>query len=88
MISIELTKSKTKSIKQISNQKICVGNDREFNFDEIFSEDSTQENIFNVSVKPNLDKALTGFNCSLFAYGQTVIILVKLGFGKNLYNWD
>jgi hypothetical protein len=43
-------------------------------FDEIFSEDSTQDDIFKLSVKPNIDKALTGYNFCLFAYGQTVLI--------------
>jgi hypothetical protein len=72
LIPLELAKSKIKVIRQISNTKILFGNDREFNFDEIYSEDSNQERIFNVSVKPILDKALSGYNCCLFAYGQTV----------------
>lgn len=61
-------------IKVLSDKKIKCGIEREFIFDEIFSEDSTQDNIFKLSVKPNIDKALTGYNCCIFVYGQTVLI--------------
>ena len=44
----------------------------EFNFDKIFSDSITNEGVFNKSVKPNLIKALDGFNFSVMAYGQTV----------------
>lgn len=62
-----------KCIKLISQAKLICDGEREFNFDIIFGEESPQEQIFNKAIKPNLDKAISGYNCCIFAYGQTVI---------------
>lgn len=32
---------------------------------------STQEEVFSTVVRPIVDEALAGFNCTIFAYGQT-----------------
>lgn len=42
-----------------------------FNFDKVFGMYSTQEEVFDQIVRPIVDEALAGFNCTIFAYGQT-----------------
>ncbi|KAF2148798.1 kinesin heavy chain [Myriangium duriaei CBS 260.36] len=42
-----------------------------YNFDKVFSPAADQEMIFNDVVSPILDEVLGGFNCTIFAYGQT-----------------
>ena len=42
-----------------------------FEVDHGFSEEASQEEIYEDTVKPLVADALTGFNCSLFSYGQT-----------------
>lgn len=42
-----------------------------FHFDNIFEKNSTQEDIYNEVVKPLVSKVKDGYNCTIFAYGQT-----------------
>lgn len=42
-----------------------------YNFDRVFSPAADQSMLFDDVVKPILDEMLTGFNCTVFAYGQT-----------------
>ncbi|KAI9141288.1 kinesin heavy chain [Paraphysoderma sedebokerense] len=42
-----------------------------FTFDRAFSPDTTQEAVFNYSVKSTVDDVLKGYNGTVFAYGQT-----------------
>lgn len=42
-----------------------------FNFDWIGGEETTQENIFDTVGKPMIEACLEGYNCCIFAYGQT-----------------
>ncbi|PNS21900.1 hypothetical protein CAC42_498 [Sphaceloma murrayae] len=42
-----------------------------YNFDKVFSPAADQEMLFNEVVSPILDEVLGGFNCTIFAYGQT-----------------
>jgi kinesin family protein 11 len=44
---------------------------KNFNFDKVFGSYSRQEDIFNSVVSPIVDEVLEGFNCTIFAYGQT-----------------
>lgn len=41
-----------------------------FLFDEVI-DNSTQNEIYDDLVKPMVDKAVGGFNCTILAYGQT-----------------
>lgn len=43
----------------------------QFSFDRVFDRDSTQEEVFLGVVNPLIKEALTGFNCTIFTYGQT-----------------
>lgn len=45
--------------------------DLKFVFDHVFSEDSTQVDIFENTTKGVLDGLMNGFNCTVFAYGAT-----------------
>ncbi|KAM7222201.1 putative kinesin-like protein bimC [Rhypophila decipiens] len=42
-----------------------------YNFDRVFSQAADQAMIFDDVVKPILDEMLAGYNCTIFAYGQT-----------------
>ncbi|XP_045887817.1 kinesin-like protein KIF18A [Micropterus dolomieu] len=45
--------------------------DLKFVFDHVFSENSTQVDIFENTTKGVLDGVMNGFNCTVFAYGAT-----------------
>lgn len=37
----------------------------------MFDPDSGQEKLYRMAIKPIVDEVLEGFNCTIFAYGQT-----------------
>ncbi|KAG8457103.1 hypothetical protein KFE25_009863 [Diacronema lutheri] len=45
--------------------------EREFNFDDVFMEDTPQERIFDSVCRPLCAHVLAGYNACCFAYGQT-----------------
>ncbi|NWI70228.1 KI18B protein, partial [Todus mexicanus] len=47
------------------------GKDLKFVFDRVFSEEATQEEVFQHTTRDVLDSVLDGYNCSVFAYGAT-----------------
>jgi hypothetical protein len=71
-LNSELLKNPSKSLKISSNKSLLCGNDREFSFDCIYSESTSQQYLFENSIKPNLERSLEGYNFSVLAYGQTV----------------
>ncbi|POR35679.1 Kinesin-like protein bimC [Tolypocladium paradoxum] len=42
-----------------------------YNFDRVFSQAADQNMVFDDTVKPILEEMLAGYNCTIFAYGQT-----------------
>uniref|UniRef100_A0A061QII0 Kinesin-like protein kif3b n=1 Tax=Tetraselmis sp. GSL018 TaxID=582737 RepID=A0A061QII0_9CHLO len=42
-----------------------------FTFDQVYDWDSKQIDIFNISAKPIVDSVISGYNGTMFAYGQT-----------------
>jgi chromosomal replication initiation ATPase DnaA len=42
-----------------------------YTFDHCFNTDSTQEQVYNSTVKPAVKAVLDGYNATVFAYGQT-----------------
>jgi hypothetical protein len=44
---------------------------KNFNFDKVFGMYSRQEEVFDSVVRPIVEETLAGFNCTIFAYGQT-----------------
>ncbi|XP_078152877.1 P-loop containing nucleoside triphosphate hydrolases superfamily protein [Carex rostrata] len=45
--------------------------DRVFTFDKVFGPNSKQKDLYNQAVIPIVKEVLEGFNCTIFAYGQT-----------------
>lgn len=41
------------------------------NLDRVFSDESTNYDVFDKIVKPIIDRGVQGFNGTVFAYGQT-----------------
>nr|CCA18975.1 PREDICTED: kinesin family member 4 isoform 2 putati [Albugo laibachii Nc14]CCA24827.1 predicted protein putative [Albugo laibachii Nc14] len=58
---------------QIQKSRIRVGcqQDKEFDFDAVYSPESTQEEIYTKLIPPLLDRFFDGYNATVFAYGQT-----------------
>ena len=44
---------------------------KDYNFDMVFGQYATQQEIYNRAISPIVDEVLQGFNCTVFAYGQT-----------------
>ena len=51
------------------------GEEHKFGFDILFGEDSLQQDVWAKVGLPILDKAIAGYNGTIFAYGQTGIVL-------------
>ncbi|XP_022887250.1 kinesin-like protein KIN-5C [Olea europaea var. sylvestris] len=45
--------------------------DRVFTFDKVFGPDAQQKDLYEQAIVPIVDEVLEGFNCTIFAYGQT-----------------
>ncbi|OEL12845.1 Kinesin-like protein KIN-5B [Dichanthelium oligosanthes] len=45
--------------------------DKTFSFDKVFGPESKQRSIFDHAVAPIVDDVLEGYNCTVFAFGQT-----------------
>ena len=48
-----------------------AGHGHDFVFDEVFSQDASQEEVFNKSATEICKNVLDGYNGTVFAYGQT-----------------
>ncbi|XP_062203178.1 kinesin-like protein KIN-5A [Phragmites australis] len=53
--------------QNIANKQI----DRTFVFDKVLGPKSRQQDVFNHAVVPLVNEVLDGYNCTIFAYGQT-----------------
>ncbi|XP_060567348.1 kinesin-like protein KIF11 [Ruditapes philippinarum] len=42
-----------------------------FSFDHVFNQDSKQQDVYKTVVSPIISEVLSGYNCTIFAYGQT-----------------
>lgn len=42
-----------------------------FSFDQVFDQESNQEIVYEESVRPLVKYVKQGYNCTVFAYGQT-----------------
>ncbi|CAI5467914.1 unnamed protein product [Closterium sp. Yama58-4] len=45
--------------------------ERAFNFDRVFGPTSKQQHLYKLAIAPIVEEVLEGFNCTIFAYGQT-----------------
>lgn len=53
--------------QQVAGKQI----DRTFTFDRVFGTNTQQEHLFQTAIVPIVQEVLEGFNCTIFAYGQT-----------------
>ena len=61
-----------------SSREVCVyqniagkQTDRTYTFDKAFGPATHQEQLYEQAISPIVDEVLDGFNCTIFAYGQT-----------------
>lgn len=47
------------------------GTSKTYSFDRVFGTDSKQREVYDEIVAPLLEEVLQGYNCTIFAYGQT-----------------
>uniref|UniRef100_T1IQI6 Kinesin-like protein n=1 Tax=Strigamia maritima TaxID=126957 RepID=T1IQI6_STRMM len=55
-------------VRERPNDKVHM---KKFTFDKVFPPHSEQIDVYKTVVQPLLDEVLTGYNCTVFAYGQT-----------------
>ena len=44
---------------------------RTYHFDRVFDKDTSQDRLYQTAISPMVEEVLAGFNCTIFAYGQT-----------------
>ncbi|KAF5181319.1 Kinesin-like protein kin-5b [Thalictrum thalictroides] len=54
-------------LQSIANKQV----DRAFTFDKVFGPKAQQRSIYDHAISPIVNEVLEGFNCTVFAYGQT-----------------
>jgi len=62
--------SKEITVRQDMNY-MDKGNNKSFAFDKVFGPKSKQIDVYKSMVCPVIDEVLQGYNCTIFAYGQT-----------------
>uniref|UniRef100_A0ACD5Y3X2 Uncharacterized protein n=1 Tax=Avena sativa TaxID=4498 RepID=A0ACD5Y3X2_AVESA len=67
VISCNEPRREVSAAQNIANKQI----DRTFVFDKVFGPKSRQQDVFNHAVVPLVGEVLDGYNCTIFAYGQT-----------------
>ena len=61
-----------------------VGDDQRFNFDQVFTDAASQEEIFEMVAKKPIKDVLRGFNATQFCYGQTGSGKTYTMYGKDI----
>ncbi|CAL7948925.1 unnamed protein product [Xylocopa violacea] len=64
---IEINNSKEVTVRERSNEKFF----KKFKFDNVFGPSSRQVDIYNIVVGSLMEQILSGYNCTVLAYGQT-----------------
>ncbi|KAG4066799.1 hypothetical protein HA402_012866 [Bradysia odoriphaga] len=63
------------AVEVSSNREVVVKQDnrmtKKFTFDRSFGQDSNQVAVYQSVVAPYIEEVLAGYNCTVFAYGQT-----------------
>ncbi|KAF2283372.1 hypothetical protein GH714_003589 [Hevea brasiliensis] len=67
VVSCNEGKREVSAIQNIANKQI----DRTFLFDKVFGPTSQQKHLYDLAVSPIVYEVLEGYNCTIFAYGQT-----------------
>ncbi|KAK7341752.1 hypothetical protein VNO80_24691 [Phaseolus coccineus] len=67
VISCNEGRREVSAVQNIANKQI----DRTFAFDKVFGPNSKQKELYEQAVSPIVNEVLEGYNCTIFAYGQT-----------------
>lgn len=67
VISCNEGRREVSAVQNIANKQI----DRNFLFDKVFGPASKQKELYDSAVSPIVYEVLEGYNCTIFAYGQT-----------------
>ncbi|CAI0545219.1 unnamed protein product [Linum tenue] len=67
VISCNESRREVTSVQSIANKQI----DRTFQFDKVFGPSAKQKDLYDLAVSPIVYEVLEGYNCTIFAYGQT-----------------
>ncbi|KAL2239781.1 kinesin-like protein KIN-5D [Sesamum indicum] len=67
VISCNENRKEVCAVQNIANKQI----DRTFLFDKVFGPSSQQKDLYDQAVWPIVFEVLEGYNCTIFAYGQT-----------------
>ncbi|KAL3530672.1 hypothetical protein ACH5RR_009994 [Cinchona calisaya] len=67
VITCNENRKEVSSVQNIANKQI----DRTFAFDKVFGPTSQQKDLYDQAVWPTVYEVLEGYNCTIFAYGQT-----------------
>lgn len=67
VISCNEYRREVSAVQNIANKQI----DRTFAFDKVFGPTSQQKDLFDQAISPIVNEVLEGYNCTIFAYGQT-----------------
>ncbi|EDV22951.1 uncharacterized protein TRIADDRAFT_28287 [Trichoplax adhaerens] len=66
-VAVECTKKEVEVMQEIADKQTS----KTFTFDKVFGPESSQIDVYKGVVAPTLDAVLMGYNCTVFAYGQT-----------------
>ncbi|XP_014205799.1 kinesin-like protein Klp61F isoform X2 [Copidosoma floridanum] len=66
-VVVEVSSNKEIVVKERPQDKLT----KKFTFDKVFGPVSKQIDVYNAVVNPLLEEVLAGYNCTVFAYGQT-----------------
>lgn len=64
---VEVSSNREVIVKQTLESKST----KKFTFDRAFGPDSKQADVYHSVVAPLIEEVLAGYNCTVFAYGQT-----------------
>ncbi|OIW20314.1 hypothetical protein TanjilG_08288 [Lupinus angustifolius] len=67
VVSCNENKREVTVVQTVANKQV----DRVFTFDKVFGPKSQQRSIYDQAISPIVHEVLDGFNCTVFAYGQT-----------------
>ncbi|KAL3531852.1 hypothetical protein ACH5RR_005373 [Cinchona calisaya] len=66
-VSCNESKREVSVLQNVANKQV----DRVFTFDKVFGPKAQQRSIYDQAISPIVNDVLEGFNCTVFAYGQT-----------------
>ncbi|KAK7279432.1 hypothetical protein RJT34_24485 [Clitoria ternatea] len=67
VVSCNENKREVTVMQTLANKQV----DRVFTFDKVFGPKAQQRSIYEQAISPIVNEVLDGFNCTVFAYGQT-----------------